>query len=222
MTDILAARPDSLPDAIALIAQLRAELSATRQRLICPRWNMPCPSETLAQLRIAARDGTPATLVDAYMADLDFLKQWNTATGSEARTDAIIAPALAVRRGDALIHGKVDDGDMFLFVFPAGTGDAAMEAKHTALRTGHIAGWEQPYAPPTVSERRAFVKAVCERRYGPEAGTRAYGRYLTGQLEFVDYPTLTIQAFHALPVAGLEQIFWHGDCGIFAAKARER
>lgn len=191
------------------IARLTAELAATQQRLILPGWNVPINGQTLHELRIMARDGHAATRYDVYIGDLDRLKQWNTATGSQLITDSYLAPALAVRRGDALLEGAVDNADMFIFVFPSGAGDTAIYAKQSALR----------HAPIPLAIRRSFVQALCRLRHGEIEGDRAYGRYLAGQEEIVDYPTMTIRAFHDVAPADLEPIFHSGDTGVFQAKA---
>lgn len=207
--DVLTAHPTSYTEALDLIAALRAELAGARSRLISPGWNLPISAETLRQLRIIARDGSSAARYDVYVSDLDRLKQWNTATGSQALTDSYLIPALAVRRGDALLEGKVDDADMFIFVFPSGAGDDAIHAKQAALR----------HAPIAVATRQAFVQALCRLRHGEVEGDRVYGRYLTGQESIVDYPTMTVHAFHDVAPDELEAIFFGGDRGVFRAKA---
>ena len=191
--------------------RLRAELESARSRLILPGWELPISSETLHQLRIMARDGTEATRYDVYVADLDRLKQWNAATGSQMLTDSYLTPALAVRRGDAILEGCVDNADMFLFIFPSGAGDAAIYAKQDALR----------HAPIPEATRQRFVRALCRLRHGEIEGDRVWSRYLLGRESIVDYPTMTIRAFHDAAPAELESIFFQGDAGVFQAKNAE-
>jgi hypothetical protein len=213
--DILTQHPTTYLEALDLIVQLRGALVGALSRLILPGWELPISGETLYRIRqlaehgaIAARDGRPAARYDVYIADLDRLKQWNTATGSQPATDAFLTPALAVRRGDAVLEGCVDNADMFIFIFPSGAGDDAIHAKLRALRE----------APIPAATRQAFVRALCRLRHGEIEGDRVWGRYLTGQEAVVDYPTMTIRAFHDATPGELESIFFGGDRGVFAAK----
>lgn len=96
--------------------------AAMARMLIDPAWQIPIAAYT--RNLVATLPNTQ--LVDVFLADVDDLKELNAATGHQPRSDALIRPALQVRRGDALVIGKGDSGDQVLFVFPAGDGLGAI------------------------------------------------------------------------------------------------
>jgi hypothetical protein len=206
---ILTHTPATLPDALDLIDRLRAELLGTQARLISPGWQLPIAGETLYQLQVLLRSGSLASYVDAALADIDNLKEWNTATGSEHLTDSFLVPGLTLRVGDCILAGKRDDGDMFLFLFPAGMGEQAMAAKHAAMRNEVI----------SQEIRNRYVWAVCHKYHNADEAERRYQQYLRGESDIIDYPTMTTRLFAHIRREQLEHIFFHGDREIFEAKA---
>jgi hypothetical protein len=207
--DMATQHPTTYTEALGLIAELR-------QRMISPGWGIPIAGETLARIRVLAREPgmrghlVEVNRVDAFMGDLDYLKQWNIAAGSQERTNALIRPALTLRLGDCAVIGQVDGADMFLFAFPAGQGDAAMAAIAARLRQADV----------TEDERRRFARAVCRRREGPLAGDVRYAAHLAGwRIAQPLYPTLTVRGYYHVPVCELEHIFFHGDRAVFDQKA---
>jgi len=194
----------------AEIVRLRADLDATRDLLISPGWGIPIAGETLKRLRVVAR-GTDrsAEYVDAYVGDWDYLKQWNIAAGSQERTNSWARPALTLREGDGLFRGQVDGADMFMFVFPAGQGEAGMQAIQERLAGADI----------TERERHLFAQAVCRRSLGPFVGDARYWLHRLGwTIKTPLYPTITTRAFHNVHVSELESIFYNGDAAVFEAK----
>lgn len=191
------------------------EIAQLRERMISPGWGVPIAGETLARIRVLAR--TPGqrgvweevTHADVFMGDLDYLKQWNIAAGSQERTNEFIRPALTLRLGDCLVIGQVDGADMFLLAFPAGQGDQAMAAINQQLRTAEI----------TEQERRRFARALCRRSLGPFVGDVRYAAHRAGwRLPQPTYPTITTRGYYNVPVADMETIFFHGDKAVFDVK----
>lgn len=190
---------------------LEQEITRLRTLLISPGWGVPVAGETLNRVRIMARGALDnATHADVFMGDLDYLKQWNIAAGSQERTNEFIRPALTLRLGDCLVIGQVDGADMFIFAFPAGQGDAAMAAIGERLRQADI----------TNEERNLFARTVCRRREGPLFGDV---RYLLHRLGWTIptplYPTITTRGYYNVPVEDLESIFLYGDKAVFDQKA---
>lgn len=191
------------------------EIERLRARLISPGWGVPIAGETLDRIRLLARvPGQRGHLVevthaDVFMGDLDYLKQWNIAAGSQERTNAFIRPALTLRLGDCLVIGQVDGADMFVFAFPAGEGDMAMAAINARLKDADI----------TEAERLRFARAVCRRREGPLPGDIRYAAHLAGwRIGVPLYPTITTKGFYNVPIGEIEQIFLYGDTAVFDAK----
>lgn len=187
------------------------EVERLRSLLISPGWGVPIAGETLNRIRILARGSTvEATHADVFMGDLDYLKQWNIAAGSQERTNEFIRPALTLRLGDCLVIGQVDGADMFMLAFPAGQGDAGMASINERLRAADI----------TEEERRRFARAVCRRREGPLAGDIRYALHLAGwHIPTPLYPTITTTGYYGVPVEDIEQIFLYGDKAVFDQKA---
>lgn len=185
-------------------------IARLRQLLISPGWGIPIAGETLDRIRVIARGATEASaLVDADIGDWDYLKQWNIAAGSQERTNTWARPALTLREGDGLVRGQVDGADMFMFVFPAGQGDAGMAAIKARLAQAEI----------TPAERQRFAQAVCRRRWGPFIGDVRYWLHRCGwHISTPLYPTITTRSFRGVPVSELESIFYHGDAAVFEAK----
>lgn len=186
------------------------EIARLRELLISPGWGIPIAGETLDRIRVIARGATTeSALVDADIGDWDYLKQWNIASGSQERTNEWARPALTLREGDGLVRGQVDGADMFMFVAPAGQGDAMMAAIKERLAQ----------ADTTPAERRRFAQAVCRRRYGPFVGDARFWLHLAGwHISTPLYPTITTRSYRGISVAELEHIFYHGDTAIFDAK----
>lgn len=137
-------------DLLAEIAEqnaLIAELSHD------PGFGVPTAAFTRRQI-----DRLPSGRVGIAVGDVRNLKQWNTATGSQERTDDLFRPAFQVRSSDVLIFGKRDGGDQFILV-----------AHDVKGAVGRIAAQLQD-APVTDAERRAYVREVCVKRFGPWVG----------------------------------------------------
>lgn len=186
------------------------EITRLRALLISPGWGIPIAGETLDQLRVVARGATEATAyVDAFVGDWDYLKQWNIAAGSQERTNSWARPALTSRPGDGLFRGQVDGADMFMFVFPAGQGEAGMANIKARLSEADI----------TEQERRRFAQAVCRRSLGPFVGDVRYWLHRAGwAIKTPLHPTITTRAFLGVHVSELESIFYNGDAAVFEAK----
>jgi hypothetical protein len=186
------------------------EIERLRALLISPGWGIPIAGETLEQLRVVARGATEASqYVDAFVGDWDYLKQWNIAAGSQERTNSWARPALTSRPGDGLFRGQVDGADMFMFVFPAGQGEAGMQNIKDRLRLADV----------KEHERRRFAQAVCRRRWGPFVGDVRYVLHRLGwTISTPLYPTITTRAFLNVHVSELESIFFHGDSAVFEQK----
>jgi hypothetical protein len=97
--------------------------------------------------------------VGIAVGDIRNLKQWNTATGSQERTDELLRPALQVRQSDVLIFGKRDGGDQFILVTPGSVYQVA----------GRINAVLE-HADVTDAERQAYLKAACIKEWGPWRG----------------------------------------------------
>lgn len=187
-----------------------AQLAELRTALIDPGFQLPVAGHTLQLLRAYAA-AHPGERVSAYKADVDFLKQINTATRSQVRSDELLCPAWTTYGDDdLLVAGKTDAGDGLLFVFPVKDGPGAIGRVMRTLR----------HAPLTAVERRRFVHAVCSRLYGPWIGALCAAAYRFGW-RMRDYPSLTIAPFENVPVEDLERIFLE-DRAIFEAKANGR
>lgn len=192
-----------------------SEIERLRALLISPGWGVPIAGETLNRIRILARD--PARFgglievshADVFMGDLDYLKQWNIAAGSQERTNEFIRPALTLRLGDCLVIGQVDGADMFMFAFPAGQGDAGMASINERLKAADI----------TDAERQRFARAVCRRREGPLFGDMRYALHRAGwKISTPLWPTITTKGYYGVPVEQIETIFLYGDKAVFSQK----
>lgn len=182
-------------------------IAAMEQAMIDPGFNLPMAGRTLQLLRTYAA-AHPGTRVSVYKGDIDYLKQVNTATGSQVRSDELLCPAWSVRSAsDMLIAGKTDAGDGLIFVFPVVYGPLAVARIQRELHD----------APLTLDERRRYVLAICQRRFGPLLGYLGYAAYRLG-VPMRDYLGITIAAFEDVPVEDLERIFLE-DRAIFQAKA---
>jgi hypothetical protein len=190
---------------------LEQEIIRLRTLLISPGWGVPVAGETLNRVRILARGSTTeATHADVFMGDLDYLKQWNIAAGSQERTNEFVRPALTLRLGDCLVIGQVDGADMFMLAFPAGQGDAGMASITERLKAADI----------TDAERNKFAQAVCRRREGPLAGDIRYALHRAGwRISTPLYPTITTTGYYNVPVDQIETIFLYGDKAVFDQKA---
>lgn len=215
--DMVARHPESLDDALALIAELRAQNAELAERMISPGWGVTISGQTLADIHVLARvPGHPGEhvevdYVDACLFDLDYLKQLNIAAGSQGRSNEWIRPALTMRRaGDHLLRGQVDGADMFMAVFPAGFGDTSMAYIEAQLAA----------APLTDAERRLFVRAICRRREGSFLGDIRYLLHRLGwKIAQPPHPTITKRMYYRVHVSELEQLFHYGDRAVFDQKA---
>ncbi len=131
-----------------------AELTAERDELaIDEGWRVPVAKRTRRMI-----DQLPPGRVGVAVGDIADLKQLNSATGYQPRTDELFHPAFQVRASDVLILGKRDGGDQFILV--GHNARAAAARINVALAR----------APMTDQERGAYVRGVCVKRWGPWLG----------------------------------------------------
>lgn len=147
------------------------------------------------------------TRVDVFVGDADNLKQMNSATGHQPRTDELYRPALQIRAHDALIYGKLDGGDQFLYVFPAGQGRAAIERIERELSA----------APMTDAERRRYVRGVCIKRWGPFIGKL---RSALGMHRIKPHPSISFVGYENIPACELSIVAAVADRALFVTKGR--
>ncbi len=146
---------------IAVIEGYNAALLTERKEIIAERdelaiadgWQVPVSKRTRQLI-----NRMPAGQVSVAVGDIANLKQLNTATGFQPRTDALFHPAFRVRADDKLIFGQRDSGDQFILV--------ASNARMIAERINA----ELKDAPMSDGERRAYVQGVCVKRWGPLIG----------------------------------------------------
>lgn len=135
-----------------------AELTAERDELaIDEGWRVPVAKHTRRQI-----DRLPPGRVGVAVGDVANLKQLNSATGYQPRTDELFHPAFHVRAEDTLILGKRDGGDQFILV--------ATDIRAAVARIDA----ELALAPMTNDERRRYVQGVCVKKYGPWLGRVVY------------------------------------------------
>lgn len=182
-------------------------IATMQQSMIDPGFQLPVAGWTLKLLQEYAA-AHPGTRVSVYKGDIDNLKQINTATGSQARSDELLCPAWSVRNAtDLVVAGKTDAGDGLIFVFSVEKGPAAITRIQSELRN----------APLSLNERRRYVLEIRKRHFGPLIGYLGYAAYRLGW-PMRDYLGITIAAFEDVAVEELERIFVE-DRAIFAAKA---
>jgi GGDEF domain-containing protein len=144
----------STDDLLTLIAEqnaLIAELSHD------PGFGVPTAAYTRRQIA-----QLPSGRVGIAVGDIKNLKQWNSATGSQERTDELFRPALQVRAYDVLIFGKRDGGDQFILV------------GHNVQSTIARMRAELQHANVNEYERARYVQGVCVKRWGPWMGKVVY------------------------------------------------
>ena len=186
-------------DLLTVIAEQNAviaELTEERDELaIDEGWRVPVAKRTRRII-----DRLPPGRVGVAVGDIANLKQLNTATGYQPRTDELFLPAFQVRASDVLIFGQRDGGDQFVLV--------ARNARAAAARIDA----ELARAEMTEQERSAYVVGVCVKRWGPWVGrvvawtglhsVRAYPRIDWQFVEDVD-----VRDVHAAASAAERRLF---------------
>lgn len=150
------------------------------------------PAFTLLSIqRAAVREPNRRACVISF--DLDDLKQLNSATGNQLRTDELINPALVVRGSDILI-GKSDGGDGFFVIAPVADGSGLVERIRVTLSKAAL----------TDEERARFM----------EERTRKHGARPAR-----DYPTATFRVYPDVAMHEVERLFLQASSGLLSAKA---
>lgn len=180
-------------DALLLEMQAQRDLIAALSH--DPGFGVPTAAYTRRQI-----DQLPSGRVGVAVGDIANLKQWNSATGSQERTDELFRPALQVRASDVLIFGKRDSGDQFILVGHNVQG--AVERIATELR----------YANTTPSERYAYVQGVCIKKWGPWLGKVAcyLGLHNVAAHPSIDWqviPDVDVRDIHAAASAAERRLF---------------
>lgn len=182
-------------------------IATMQQAMIDPGFQLPVAGWTLQLLQEYAA-AHPGARVSVYKGDIDYLKQINTATGSQGRSDELLCPAWSVRNNaDLVVAGKTDAGDGLIFVFSVEKGPSAIARIQNELRN----------APLLTCERRRYVLEICKRHAGPLLGYLGYIAYRLGW-PMRDYLGITIAAFEDVAVEELVSLFVE-DRAIFQAKA---
>lgn len=211
----------------ALIARLQSELDERAAIDTEVGFGVLNATETLRQVRRLASG--PARRFDAFRSDVKDLKQWNSATGHQPRTDEFYRPAFAVRTGkedmridtterrstpvtdDLVLAGKTENGgDGMIHIFEAGFGQAAMQRILEELKGAAVL----PY------ERQRYVLHACQKRFGPILGHARAALYRLGW-QMLDHPTLTVVGFADVPSTDLERVYY-ADKSLFVAKLARR
>lgn len=206
---------------------LRAELAARAAIDTEVGFGVLNATETLRQVRKLASG--PARRFDAFRSDVKDLKQWNSATGHQPRTDEFYRPAFAVRTGEAdrrververranqavadvVLAGKTENGgDGLIHIFEAGYGWAAMERILDELKRADV----------SAEERQRYVRYAAQKRLGPILGHARAALYRLGW-QMLDHPTLTVVGFAGVASADLEQVYY-ADKSLFIAKQQRR
>lgn len=149
--------------------------------------------------------------VQAWLGDIDHLKQLNSACRSQERVNELLRAGFAqirVRPGDALVWGRYDQGDKVLAVFPVGLGGGATERVSDELQA----------MPMTNDERRRYVAGVYRKKLGPTLGAVATWLHRAGLLRQPDYPTITWKPIPEGVAAELLDRINAADTAIFDAK----
>lgn len=161
-----------------------------------PGFGVPTAAFTRRQI-----DRLPSGRVGIAVGDIRNLKQWNTATGSQGRTDELIRPALQVRSSDVLIFGKRDDGDQFILVGH----DVQGAVWRIRMRLFH--------APATDDERARYVRGVYIKEFGPWFGrvlNRTRGVAGTNAFPEIDWQIVEdvdVRDIHAAASAAERRLF---------------
>src|SRR5690349_13893396 len=136
---------------LSLIAEQRALIAELSHD---PGFGVPTAAYTRRQI-----DRLPSGRVGIAVGDIKNLKQWNSATGSQERTDELFRPALqCLRTSDVLILGKRDGGDQFILV--------AHDVRGATWRIRD----RLYHAPVTDAERAAYAQGVYIKQFGPWMG----------------------------------------------------
>jgi hypothetical protein len=167
-----------------------------------PGFGVPTAAYTRREI-----DRLPSGRVGIAVGDVANLKQWDTATGSQERTDELFRPALQVRSADVLILGKRDGGDQFILVGHNVHGAVARIAQ--ALQ----------WANATNAERTAYVQGVCIKRWGPWLGRVAW--YL-GLHSVAAYPAIDWQIVNDVDVSDIHAAASAAERRLFGMKAGKR
>ncbi len=184
-------------DWIALVTEqnaLIAELSHD------PGFGVPTAAYTRRQI-----DRLPSGRVGIAVGDIRNLKQWNTATGSQERTDELFRPALQVRTSDVLIFGKRDGGDQFILVGH----DVQGAVWRIRMKLFHAAA--------TGAERAAYVRGVYIKQFGPWLG-RVLNR-TRGVAGINAFPEIDWQIVEDVDVSDIHAAASAAERRLFGAKA---
>jgi len=181
---------------IALLAEQNALIADLSHD---PGFGVPTAAFTRRQI-----DRLPAGRVGIAVGDIKNLKQWNSATGSQERTDELFRPALHVRDTDVLILGKRDSGDQFILV--ATRARAVAERINTDLRD----------ADTSAAERAAYTRGVCIKKYGPWIGRIAAA---AGILSDTAYPAIDWQVVDDVDVSDIHAAASAAERRLFGDKA---
>ncbi len=162
----------------------------------------PAP-RTRYEMRVLSQS---AVRIDFYIGDIDNLKQLNSACGSQDRVNELFRPALQVRASDTLFCGRTDAGDQLAYGFPAGQGPEAKARIERELESAEM----------TEAERRAYVRGVCVKRYGPLVGRI---RATLGLHRVAPWPSITFVGYEDIPACELSRLAVVGDRALFEKKA---
>jgi GGDEF domain-containing protein len=187
----------STPTLDQLLIQIREQNALIAELSHDPGFGVPTAAYTRRQI-----DRLPSGRVGIAVGDIKNLKQWNSATGSQERTDELFRPALHVRADDVLILGKRDSGDQFILVGHDVQGATARIAQ--TLR----------YAPTTEGERARYVRGVCVKFYGPWLG-----RVVSRVASVSAYPEIDWQMVHDIDVRDIHAAASAAERRLFGDKA---
>lgn len=182
----------STEDLLAEIAEHRALIAELSHD---PGFGVPTAAYTRRQI-----DHLPSGRVGIAVGDIKNLKQWNSATGTQERTDELFRPALQVRANDVLILGKRDSGDQFILI--------GHNVQGATARIGQVLR----NAPVTDTERRAYVRGVAVKRWGPWLGRAIHWLGLHSiaaypEIDWAIVPDVDVRDIHAAASAAERRLF---------------
>jgi hypothetical protein len=135
-----------------IVALVLAMVTFMRMRSMERHPNFPVASQAAGFCAIRSRLSIYPLIarlfgLDVVLYDLDYLKQCNTATGSQDKTDSIFTPGMTlqgwhwrlhIRLPDHLIHCQFDNGDKFVVLCRKGTGVRLAHKLHKNIRTAYV------------------------------------------------------------------------------------